>query len=46
MWWRPALEKFEGANTVWFKDGTSAEVTSAVFCLFVCLNPRQDGYKM
>eukprot|EP00904_Undaria_pinnatifida_P007556 jgi/Undpi1/3930/HiC_scaffold_16.g07298.m1 len=32
VWWRPALEKFEGANTVWFKDGTSAEVDTVVWC--------------
>ncbi|CAM9526332.1 unnamed protein product [Laminaria digitata] len=32
VWWRPTLEKFEGANGVRFKDGTSAEIDTVVWC--------------
>lgn len=36
VWWRPALERFEGENGVRFKDGELEEV-----CMPVCvLSPR------
>eukprot|EP00903_Cladosiphon_okamuranus_P006399 g6264.t1 len=32
VWWRPALERFEGENGVRFKDGELEEVDTVVWC--------------
>eukprot|EP00752_Nemacystus_decipiens_P014315 g12734.t1 len=32
IWWRPALERFEGENGVRFKDGEFEEVDTVVWC--------------
>lgn len=36
VWWRPALERFEGENGVRFKDGELEEV----FACRLALSPR------